>query len=57
MLSVVTQQYNINAKTAIFFEKNSGIMYLALAVAPATWYNEIGVASQISGIGGGLNGQ
>jgi hypothetical protein len=37
---VVTQQYNINTKTAIFFRKSSGIMYLALAVAPATWYNK-----------------
>ena len=26
-------------KNCYFFEKSSGIMYLALAVAPATWYN------------------
>ena len=26
-------------KNCYFFRKSSGIMYLALAVAPATWYN------------------
>ena len=41
MLSVVSQQYNINTKTATFFEKSDGNAYLALAVAPATWYNLI----------------
>ena len=28
-------------KNCYFFRKSSGIMYLALAVAPATWYNNI----------------
>ena len=27
-------------KNCYFFRKSSGIMYLALAVAPATWYND-----------------
>ena len=35
----VIQQYNIYSKTAIFFEKSSGFMYLGLAAAPAAWYN------------------
>lgn len=32
-------------KNCYFFRKSSGIMYLALAVAPATWYNN-GVGGQ-----------
>ena len=36
---MVTQQYNINTKTATFFGKSDGNAYLALAVALATWYN------------------
>ena len=28
-------------KNCYFFRKSSGIMYLALAVAPATWYNTV----------------
>ena len=45
LVCVVTQQYNIYSKTAIFIlkkwkvsRKSSGIMYWGLAVAPATWY-------------------
>ena len=37
----VIQQYNIYSKTATFFEKSGGNTYLGLAVALATWYNEL----------------
>ena len=37
----VIQQYNIYSKTATFFEKSGGNTYLGLAVALATWYNNL----------------
>ena len=39
----VSQQYNINSKTAIFFVEVVVFTYLGLAVAPATWYNLLNV--------------
>lgn len=38
-------------KNCYFFRKSSGIMYLALAVAPATWYNKniADVRSEVKG--------